>query len=127
MYRSWSGCTVGGWTVLVVACPEGPAADAPGRLFVWPYRRSQRLCSRKEVLSSSSSAASEGIRRFRSLYAVCDSEFEEEASAGGVSFGSLEAMLGSSRLSRTVIRAGQSACSQLMFEGLPSRCDVFDD
>lgn len=94
MYRSWSwfGCTVGGWTVLVVACPEGPALDAPGRLFVWPYLRSHRLCSRKEVLSSSSSAASEGIRRFRSLYADCESELEEEASASGVSFGSLEAM-----------------------------------
>lgn len=92
MYRSWSGCTVGGWTVLVVAWPEGPALGAPGRLFVWPYRRSHRLCSRSEVLSSSSSAASEGIRRFRSLYADCDSEFEEEPSAGDVLLGSFEAM-----------------------------------
>ena len=93
MYRSWSGCTVGGWTVLVVAWPEGPAVDAPGRLFVWPYRRSHRLCSRKEVLSSSSSAASEGIRRLRSLYADWDSDVDDEASADGVLSGSLEAMV----------------------------------
>lgn len=84
---------MGGWTVLVVAGPEGPAADVPGRLFVWPYRRSHRLCSRKEVLSSSSSAASEGIRRLRSLYADWDSDVEDEASVGGVLLGSLEAII----------------------------------
>lgn len=67
--------------------------DAPGRLFVWPYRRSHRLCSRREVLSSSSSAASEGIRRLRSLYADWDSDVEDEASAGGVLLGSLEAIV----------------------------------
>lgn len=79
--------------MLVVAWPDGPAAGAPGRLFVWPYRRSHRLCSRREVLSSSSSAASEGIRRLRSLYADWDSDVEDEASAGGVLLGSLDAIV----------------------------------
>ena len=79
--------------MLVVVWPEGLAVDAPGRLFVWPYRRSHRLCSRKDVLSSSSSAASEGISRLRSLYADWESDVEDEASAAGARFGSLEAMV----------------------------------
>lgn len=82
---------------------------------MWPYRSSHRLCSRSEVLSSSSSAASEGISRFRSSYADCDSELEEEASAGGVLRGSLEAMFDYRR------------CQADCFKPCSSCSDVFDD
>lgn len=56
---------------------DGPGAPGPGSAGgeapgggppapPWPYLSSQRLCSRREVRRSSSSAAREGIRRFRS-------------------------------------------------------------